>query len=136
MEFEKIKKDPGAWKVAPNLLNYEKAYAEFKWDQIIKELDGLPNGGGINIAHEAVDRHANGPKRDQLALRWLGAKEGEVRDFTYGDLKEQTNRFANVCFSSGESLASRSTKPPCGSRNRNKRSSLAFLSRPSSRSQA
>ena len=25
------------------------------------ELDGLPNGGGINIAHEAVDRHANGP---------------------------------------------------------------------------
>ena len=27
---------------------------------------------GYNITHEAVDRHANGPLRDKLALRWLG----------------------------------------------------------------
>ena len=95
MEFKLIKKDPNAWKVTPNLLNYEETYNSFSWDQIMSELDGLPNGGGINIAHEAVDRHANGPLRDHLALRWLGA-HGEVMDFTYGDLKEQTNRFANV----------------------------------------
>jgi acetyl-CoA synthetase len=30
-----------------------------------------------------------------LALRWL-SNDGAVRDFTYRDLKEQTNRFANV----------------------------------------
>ena len=95
MEFEKIKKDPTTWKIPPNLMDYEKVYKGFNWDQIMKELDGLPNGGGINIAYEAVDRHANGPKRDKLAIRWLG-KDGEVIDFTYGDLKEQTNRFANV----------------------------------------
>ena len=96
MEFEKITKKPGDWKIPPNLLDYEKVYKEFNWDQIVKELDPLPNGGGINIAYNAVDRHANGSKKNQLALRWLGAKEGEVKDFTYGDLKEQTNRFANV----------------------------------------
>ncbi len=100
MQFEKIVKEPRDWKVPPNLLDYEKTYADFNWDQILKELDGLPNGGGLNIAHEAVDRHANGPRRDQLALRWLG-KDGEVMDFTYGDLKEQTNRFANVLRSFG-----------------------------------
>ena len=100
MEFQPIKKDPKNWSVTPNLLDYEKTYAEFSWDQIQRELDGLPNGGGINIAHEAVDRHANGPLRDKLALRWLG-KDGEVMDFTYGDLKEQTNRFANVLRSFG-----------------------------------
>jgi len=49
------------------------------------ELAGLPGGRGLNIAHEAVDRHANGPRRDHLALRWLG-KDGAVRDFTYVDL--------------------------------------------------
>ena len=40
------------------------------------ELDGLPGGKGLNIAHEAVDRHASGARADQLALRCLG-KRGE-----------------------------------------------------------
>ena len=52
-------------------------------------------GRGLNIAHEAVDRHAAGPGRNHLALRWLG-KRGEVRDFTYAELRDLTNRFANV----------------------------------------
>jgi acetyl-CoA synthetase len=94
MEFKPIQKDPGSWSVAPNLINYPETYANFSWDQIYRELEGLP-GGGINIAYEAVDRHANGSKRNKLALRWLG-KDGEVMDFTYGDLKDQTNRFANL----------------------------------------
>lgn len=95
MEFKQIEKIPGSWPVSPNLKDYLKTYAGFSWDEIRQELDGLPGGAGINIAYEAVDRHANGEKRDKLALRWLG-KDGEVLDFTYGELKEQTNRFANV----------------------------------------
>jgi len=95
MEFKQIRKIPGSWSVPPNLTNYQQTYSEFSWEQILGELDGLPNGTGINIAYEAVDRHAAGPKRDKLALRWLG-KDGDVLDFTYGELKEQTNRFANL----------------------------------------
>jgi acetyl-CoA synthetase len=95
MEFKKIEKIPSSWPVPPNLTDYLKTYSEFSWDQILGELDGLPNGGGLNIAHEAVDRHAQGPKRNKLALRWLG-RDGEIIDFTYGDLQEQSNRFANV----------------------------------------
>ncbi|MBI2290153.1 MAG: acetate--CoA ligase, partial [Betaproteobacteria bacterium] len=60
-----------------------------------RSLDGLPHGGGLNIAHEAVDRHAQGSRADHLALRWLG-KSGAVRDFTYRDLALETSRFANV----------------------------------------
>ena len=86
MEFKQIKKVPDDWSVPPNLTNYEQTYSEFCWDQILRELDGLPNETGINIAYEAIDRHAAGPKRDKLALRWLG-KDGEVVDFTYGDLR-------------------------------------------------
>lgn len=99
MQFKPIHKDPKKWAVAPNLLNYEQTYSDFTWDQLASELDGLP-GGGINIAHEAVDRHANGPLRHKLALRWLG-KNGEIVDFTFGDLQEQTNRFANILQSFG-----------------------------------
>src|SRR5689334_24907054 len=32
---------------------------------------------------------------DHLVLRWLG-KGDEMRDFTYADLRERSNRFANV----------------------------------------
>ncbi len=95
MEFTPIHKSPERWSVVPNLLNYEEARSEFSWDAVGRELDGLPGGQGLNVAHEAVDRHANGPRRNHLAIRWLG-KDGSVRDFTYGDLKELSNRFANV----------------------------------------
>jgi acetyl-CoA synthetase len=85
----------GPWPVAPNLLDYERAAAEFSWDAARAALDGLPGGRGLNIAHEAVDRHAAGPLRDRLALRFLG-KGGGRRDFTYGELAEATSRFAGA----------------------------------------
>jgi acetyl-CoA synthetase len=82
-------------RVPPNLDDYERVRKAFTWEAARAELDGLPHGRGLNIAHEAVDRHATGRRRDQLALRWLG-KDGEVRDYTYGALRELTSRFANV----------------------------------------
>ena len=88
-----IKKPTG--KITPNLADYGVAQAEFSWDAARRSLDGLPHGGGLNIAHEAVDRHAQGSRADHLALRWLG-KSGAVRDFTYRDLALETSRFANV----------------------------------------
>jgi len=95
MAFAAIMKDPENWRVAPNLVDYERTCAAFSWQETERELEGLPGKCGLNIAHEAVDRHANGPLRDHLALRWLG-KQGEVRDFSYGDLYRLTNQFANV----------------------------------------
>lgn len=95
MNWTPIKKSPDTWVVQPNLLDYNKTYAEFSWEALRDELSGLPDGKGLNIAYEAVDRHANGPRRDHLAIRWLG-KDNTIHDFTYRDLKEQSNRFANV----------------------------------------
>ena len=80
---------------APNLADYERVRATFTWEAARAELDGLPGGRGLNIAHEAVDRHAAGPRGDRIAIRWLG-KGGDVRDYTYRALRELTDRFANV----------------------------------------
>jgi acetyl-CoA synthetase len=82
-------------RVTPNLGDYDRARAAFSWEEARRELDGLPGGRGLNIAHEAVDRHAAGARRDRIALRWLGAG-GAVRDYTYGTLRELTDRFANA----------------------------------------
>jgi acetyl-CoA synthetase len=95
MPWEPIRKNPDAWRVRPHLLDYGKTCAEFSWTEVRREFSGLPGGKGLNIAHEAVDRHMGGPNRDRLAIRWLG-KDGAVRDFTFADLSRESSRFANV----------------------------------------
>ena len=74
--------------------DYESLCSEFKWTDEFKNLDRLP-GGGLNIAYEAVDRHANSDLANTAALRWI-RKDRSFIDFTYADLKIQTSRFANV----------------------------------------
>ena len=51
-----------ALKLAPN--------APVGWDEARRSLDGLP-GGGLNIAHEAVERQARGLLRDKAAKNEL-----------------------------------------------------------------
>jgi acetyl-CoA synthetase len=79
----------------PNLVGYAATRAGFTWAKARERLDGLPGGLGLNIAHEAVDRHASGSRADRIALRWVG-KTGERQEFSYRELAAATNRFANA----------------------------------------
>ena len=82
-------------RLCPNLADYDHTCHHFTWDSARLMLEGLPGGRGLNIAHEAVDRHAAGPLANHLALRWIG-KNGTIWDFTYATLRNETNQFANV----------------------------------------
>ena len=96
MSASVIRKPRGGWPVAPNLVDYEAARAAFSWEEAARtELSWLPGGAGLNLAHEAVDRHAAGALRDHVAIRWLGRK-GEDVLFTYGGLRRLTSRFAGA----------------------------------------
>jgi acetyl-CoA synthetase len=86
-----IRKERAALLVAPN--------PPMGWEEARRGLDGLP-GGGLNIAHEAVDRHAAGARAERVAIRWLGA-QGARREITYRDLAALSSRFANVYRSLG-----------------------------------
>ena len=90
-----IRKRMEDWRVVPNVMDYSATRNAFSWAAARNELDGLPGNRGLNIAHEAIDRHAGGALKDHLAIRWIG-KSGEIRNYTYGDLQILTNRFANV----------------------------------------
>lgn len=83
------------WRVDPNLGSYERERAGFSWRSARALLNGLPQGRGLNIAHEAVDRHAAGAAAGRVAIRWLG-RNGDQQDITYDDLRRHTNRFANA----------------------------------------
>ncbi len=93
--FAAIAKPRGGWRVPPNLIDYDDARAHFTWARARRQLDGLPGGGGLHIAHEAVDRHAKGSRRERVAIRWRG-RRGAVRELTYGALGAETSRFANL----------------------------------------
>jgi acetyl-CoA synthetase len=95
-----ITKTSSEFELEPNLGNYEATRSAFSWEDVRSELSGLPEGRGLNIAHEAIVRHAKGARSDHLALRWLG-KRGDVRDYSYGELDRLSNRFANVLESLG-----------------------------------
>ena len=93
-----IRKTAADLRVPPNLVDYAATRAAFSWAAVQVELAGLP-GGGLNIAHEAVERHAQGARHDHVAFRFLG--RNALQDVSYGELSRLTNRFANVLRSLG-----------------------------------
>jgi acetyl-CoA synthetase len=81
---------------AANMPDYERARASFSWEDARKtEIAGLPAARGLNMAHEAVDRHAMGPLADRTALRWI-ARDGRIDEVSYDGLSRLSSRFAHV----------------------------------------
>jgi acetyl-CoA synthetase len=79
----------------PNLQDYNTFYNAFKWENERKLLSGLPENKGINIAYEAIERHAYNHLKNTVALRWI-RKDNSIQDFTYSGLHKLTSKFANV----------------------------------------
>ncbi len=77
---------------------YESS-GRFSWAKVYEQLDWLPDGG-LNIAHEAIDRHARGTRGDDAALVWLG-RHGEREEHTFEGLSRLTSRFGNLLRSLG-----------------------------------
>ncbi|MCB1333243.1 MAG: acetate--CoA ligase [Roseivivax sp.] len=78
--------------------NHEHPNRADPWAEARKLIDAP--AGSINIAYEAVDRHVAAGHGDTIAIRWLG-KEDERREFSYGDLAQQTARFASLLAAQG-----------------------------------
>ncbi len=97
MEYAPISKPPSA--VKPNMIEYEAARRELTWDGIRRDLDGLP-GGGLNIAHECLDRHLKTPRRDKTAMLWEG-KNGESERYTFTEMCARANQAAHALRSLG-----------------------------------
>src|SRR2546427_10345456 len=94
MDYAPIAKPPvDQMRVKPNLLDYEGLRREFSWDDIRSELDGLP-GGGLNLAHECLDRHLKTARRTKTAMLWEG-KNGETESYTFEQMVRQANKTAN-----------------------------------------
>ncbi|AXI38495.1 MAG: acetate--CoA ligase [Bacillaceae bacterium] len=76
-----------------NLANYEEAYASFDWKEV-EENFSWSKTGKINAAYEAIDRHADGAKKNKVALYYRDANRDEK--YTFEEMKELSNKAANV----------------------------------------
>ncbi len=79
--------------VEHNLKSYEEARKTFKWEDVHKNFSWSETGK-VNMAYECIDRHCEDGKADKVALIYDG--DDGVEKFTYGDLRRETNKFANV----------------------------------------
>ncbi len=53
-------------------------------------------GGKLNAAYNCVDRHVEAGNGDRVAFHWVGEPEGDTRDLTYAELKDEVCRAANA----------------------------------------
>lgn len=70
------------------MTSYDDAHRSFEWD--------IPKT--FNYGGDVVDEWAKGP--DRLALIWVN-DAGEERRFSYADIRDLTNRFANYLIAKG-----------------------------------
>ena len=89
-----ITKDPSKLRLKPNLQDYEQSRKNFKWSDADNMVDWFP-GGKINMAYNAIDRHAKGKRKDKIALIFDDGS-GHTQKFTFAQLGALTSKFANV----------------------------------------
>lgn len=76
-----------------NLVDYDKEKATFNWEEV-NEVFSWSTTGLVNLAHEAIDRHADSEKENRIALYYEDAHRKEA--YSFGEMKKLSNRAANV----------------------------------------
>jgi acetyl-CoA synthetase len=75
------------------LQDYNRTVAEFTWADVEKQFS-WHESRKVNIAYEAVDRHADSFRKNKVALYYKDTHRKE--SYTYNELKKMTNKAANV----------------------------------------
>lgn len=94
--YDTATKDPvGFWAEQAERLTWAE-----RWDTVLD--DSNPpffkwfTGGKLNAAYNCVDRHVEAGNGDKVALHWVGEPEGDTRDITYAQLKDEVSQAANA----------------------------------------
>ena len=76
-----------------NLINYEDTYSQFDWEETEKSFSWYGTGR-VNMAYEAIDRHAEGFRKNKVALYYHDGVRNEK--YTFKEMKEQSNKAGNI----------------------------------------
>ncbi|WP_281887881.1 acetate--CoA ligase [Paenibacillus sp. YYML68] len=76
-----------------NMTDYEQERAQFSWERVEQTFSWSATGQ-VNMAHEAIDRHAQSERKHKIALHYSDDRRDE--QYTYEQMMLQSNRFGNV----------------------------------------
>lgn len=76
-----------------HLDDYEKTVEGFDWTQVEEQFTWFKTGK-MNIAYEAIDRHAQSEKKNKIALFYKDVDRREK--YTFKEMAEKTNKAGNV----------------------------------------
>lgn len=76
-----------------NMNSYDEACADFDWNDVEQQFSWYTTGN-VNMAYEAIDRHVDAGKGERVALKFSDPEREET--YTYAEMRQATNRFANV----------------------------------------
>ncbi|CAM4148567.1 acetyl-CoA synthetase [Bacillus manliponensis] len=82
-----------------NLLSYEETYANFNWEDVNKNFSWHETGR-VNMAYEAIDKHAKSHRKNKVALYYQDGNRKEK--YTFKEMKDFSNKAANVLKSYGD----------------------------------
>jgi acetyl-CoA synthetase len=82
-----------------NLKNYDELYENFNWADAEKEFSWKETGR-MNMAYEAIDRHAESFRKNKVALYYRDGQRNEK--YTFKEMKELSNKAANALKAFGD----------------------------------
>lgn len=82
-----------------NLLSYEDTYNSFDWVEAERDFSWYETGQ-VNMAYEAIDKHAASHRKNKIALYYQDANRKEK--YTFKEMMEQSNKAGNVLKTYGE----------------------------------
>ncbi|WP_174729436.1 acetate--CoA ligase [Mesobacillus harenae] len=82
-----------------NLKDYNEQYGQFDWKDIEKQFSWNETGR-VNMAYEAIDRHAESFRKNKIALYYQDGTRKEK--YTFKEMKEHSNQAANVLKTHGD----------------------------------
>ncbi len=91
------------------LAYWAKQAERITWAEPFKEVLDWSNppfakwfvGGKLNAAYNCLDRHVEAGKGEKVAYHWVGEPEGDTRDITYAQLKDEVCQAANALLEMG-----------------------------------
>ncbi|MCM3759626.1 acetate--CoA ligase [Alkalihalobacillus oceani] len=81
-----------------NLVNYEETAASFDWSSVEQRFTWSKTGK-LNLAYEAIDRHAEEGKGEKVALYYSDKNRDE--QYTFNEMKQYSNKAGNVLRETG-----------------------------------
>ena len=98
---ESVEDPAGFWGQVADRLDWTKKWEKVVQYDFVKANIKWFEGGKLNVSYNCLDRHVEAGHGNKTALIWEGNDPNESKTFTYSELLDNVQKFANVLKANG-----------------------------------